>query len=97
MTTQKASCKDVFHYKKAVKALCEDKKGERKMLNKVLILFSLITGYSVFAETASVQNWTLKEITLNPHLGPFPEYIKINFTNENEDGKKRCFFFNSII
>ena len=58
------------------------------MLNKVLILFSLITGYSVFADTVSqttsVQNWKLKEITLNSNLGPFPEYIKINFTNENE-------------
>ena len=59
------------------------------MFNRVLILFSFITGFSIFAETASnkpqsVQNWMLQEITSNPNIKPFPEYIKINFTNENE-------------
>ena len=61
------------------------------MLYKVFILFSLISGYSVFADTGFdqtqfIQHWKLKEVISNPSdtTVPFPESIKIEFTNEKE-------------
>ena len=58
------------------------------MLNKALII-SLMTGSIAFADTVSdqikdVQNWKLEKVTFNSDLGPFPESIVVNLTDEHK-------------